>query len=202
MIRVIKLWPMFLVFGLGVVISSRLSAKGLEDFVLADEEQTAVLNSEGINADIFYFHKDWKKRDSAPLIQLNLFADSDSVGDYSLLYESLSGKSENYQYLILDKTVRNLTKDSRVTGFEFIDDVNAFMFSLVYFEAEDQSIWMQYQLWYWSSRKNAKAKCVIASDVEERVSAFYEETISDSLLELMVMCNKLFQTPTEEDTPA
>ncbi len=73
---------------------------------------------------------------------------------------------------------------------------------LIYFEPEEQSIWVQYQLWSWSSKNNADAKCVIASDVEERVSAYYEGSVTDSLIELLVMCSQLFPSLSESDSPA
>jgi len=103
---------------------------------------------------------------------------------------------------VLDRFIQKVNQNSRVTGFEFFDDLNSLMMIIAYYEPEEQSVWIQSQLWFWSSRSDAKAKCIIASEVEERVSGFYKDSIYAALLDLVTVCELLFSSPPDKDTPA
>jgi len=48
------------------------TSEGIDDYILASKEQAEALKQNGIEADLIYLHKDWQKRDSAPVIQLRL----------------------------------------------------------------------------------------------------------------------------------
>ena len=188
------------VFTVIVLASNQVLARGLDDFNLADEDQKAALKAEGVNADLIYLHKDWQKRDTAPVIQLSVLSGANKIDEYSDLVDALAGKSKAYQLILLDEVVRKSTKRSRVAAFQLLDDLNAFMFISSYIQPGGLDVWKQYQVWSWSSRRNAEAKCVIATDVEEKVGAYYEASIIQSVTELIVMCHQQFLNLAESDT--
>lgn len=49
---------------------------------------------------------------------------------------------------MLDRFIQKVNQNSRVTGFEFFDDLNSLMMIIAYYEPEEQSVWIQSQLWF------------------------------------------------------
>ncbi len=179
-----------------------ISAAGLDDFELADDEVKSAFAEEGIAPDLIYLHKDWQSRDSAPLIQVQLFDEPASVGSYAGLSELFSGKSEPHQLILLDTIVDQFIENSRAVDFPFIEEINGFFFTLVYLVPEDNAVWWQYQMWSWPEKVDPGKKCVIASDVEERVRDFYEDTISESMVQLASLCVEVFHSEERAETPS
>ena len=174
-------------------------AEGLEDFVIADEAVMKEFSEEGIDADLIYLHKDWVDRDTAPIISVLLFTKKEEVGDFKLLSDALSAGTENLGILALDEVMRGFTPNARVMNYELLSDYNALYIHSIYPSEDRESVWAQYQVMAWSSRENAKYKCVVASDIEERVESFYENTTTKAVVELLQACRLLWSDPEDND---
>ena len=167
-------------------------AEGLEDFVIADEAVMKEFSEEGIDADLIYLHKDWDDRDTAPIISVLLFTKKEEVGDFKMLSDALSAGTENLGILALDEVMRGFTPNARVMNYELLSDYNALYIHSIYPSEDRGSVWAQYQVMAWSSRENARYKCVVASDIEERVESFYESTTTKAVIELLQACRLLW----------
>ena len=59
------------------------------------------------------------------------------------------------------------------------------MFIVDYMFEED--VYQQHQIQQWA--EDGRSKCVIASDSSERVADFYQDSITDALIDLMSLCS-------------
>jgi len=188
-----KLFVLKYIFSvLCVFLCSLGLAEGLEDFVIADEEIMKEFSEEGIEADLIYLHKDWVDRDTAPIISVILFTKKEEVGDFKLLSDALSAGTENLRILAMDEVMRGFTPNARVLNYKLLSDYNALYIHSIYPSEDRGSVWAQYQVMAWSSRENARYKCVVASDIEERVESFYESTTTKAVIELLQACRLLW----------
>lgn len=187
---VIKKLTLFLLF-LPIIVNA-----SLDDYIELDEDQAAELNAElGQDVDIYFAHRDlWIDGKDAPLIQFIIYTveedGADTVGSYVSMVQFMQGKSDTFKMLAIEFITRPLFEStsqiSRVSDFEFFDELSAFMFATDYIDSED-NVYQQVQIMQWSD--DGTKKCVISSDSSERIAAFYEDSVSDALIELMTYCS-------------
>jgi hypothetical protein len=168
---------------------------GLDDFFELDEEMVVELNNEiGVKSDMYWAHLDFDTEESAPIIRLKILraeTDPRMVGSYSTLRQALRGKSTSYQTLqlqawLLSQQSPELVLAVRVTNYDFDDDLSILILGSEYLDSED-TVWEQFQLLQWADDENSK--CIIVSDIESRVSAYYSETVIDAMVEIVEWCS-------------
>jgi len=167
----------------------------LDDYIELDEEQTVEMNAElGQEVDVYFAHRDlWIDGKDAPFIQFKIYTIEehgvDSVGSYDNFADLMRGKSDTYKMLVVQHIVGTLhettSEVNRVRDFEFFEDLSAFMFVVDYIDS-DKDVYQQIQIMQWS--EDSRKKCVFSSDSSERIVAFYEDSATDALIELMTYC--------------
>ena len=136
----------------------------------------------------------WVDGKDAPIIQLIIYTveehGADTVGSYDAVTQFMRGKSDAFKMLAIQFMTQSLFEStsqiSRVSAFEIFDELPAVMFATDYIDFED-NVYQQMQIMQWSD--DGGKKCVISSDSSERIAAFYEDSVTDALVELMTYCS-------------
>ena len=165
----------------------------IDDFIELDKESYAEFEISGQEADVWFGHRDFFEGKDAPIIRLKIYTIEEdgfeSVGAYSPIVESLRGKSDKFQMLLgqaIASAVHASTSEIfRVTEFELFEESLALVFIVDYMFEED--VYQQHQIQQWA--EDGRSKCVIASDSSERVADFYQDSITDALIDLMSLCS-------------
>ena len=84
----------------------------------------------------------------------------------------------------------------RLGSYEFYDDLRGLMVMADYME-ESGAVTTHWQFLQWSDDNSQK--CVIGSETAEKVSAYYAESISGAIVDIVVFCSMKLSIPLEED---
>lgn len=167
--------------------------------LLSDDQAKEFGESVGVKADYWWMHVDFEREDSAPVIQMSLYGpnkEPKSVGSFSAFKDVLRGMGEvesllQIQYWLTYENNSDAILALRPVSFELLDEEKVVMIASHYMDSAGD-IFMQLMVLYWSY--DEKYKCVLASDIEQRLSAHYEDTTTDALVQLLEYCQFQMQS--------
>lgn len=172
---------------------SQLAGAELSDFIELDPDSAAALERQnGVEPDLVLAHRDFSDAISAPVIQVLVFeSDPQAVGSYSALRDAFRGMGEIEQILQMQSYFQasaqnDLVATSRIEGVDLDDDLLSVMIQSHYLDYGGQ-VYEQFQYMAWAA--NESKKCVITTDVEERLAAHYEDSIVSAFSELAAQCS-------------